>query len=364
MAGVTRDDLRRFAVSRSLFTPATLDAAIARLGFVQADPIRAPARAQDLTLRHRVTHYRAGDLERHYAGLGVEEDVLINYGFVSAAVHALMHPREKPPVRLTRSRRHQMLAFVRDRGEVHPRDVDVHFSHGTVTNYWGGSSNATTHLLEDLHYRGWLRVSRRVRGIRVYAVRDAEPIRHHLPPRERIDRLVDVVVGKYAPLPAVSLGGVVRRLRYAVPQWRAQLGPALDRARRRLAHATVDGVEWYWPAGERVDPQEREDTVRLLAPFDPVVWDRRRFELFWGWPYRFEAYTPVAKRQFGYYALPMLWRDRVIGWANLTMREGRLEARLGYVSRAPRDRAFARALEAELARVRDFLRLSSDAVAR
>ena len=48
------EDLRRYAVARSLFTPTTLPAAIRRLGFVQADPIRAPARAQDLTLRHRV----------------------------------------------------------------------------------------------------------------------------------------------------------------------------------------------------------------------------------------------------------------------------------------------------------------------
>ena len=58
------DQLRRYAVARSLFPPTTLARAIARLGFVQADPIRAPARAQDLTLRHRVKDYRAGDLVR------------------------------------------------------------------------------------------------------------------------------------------------------------------------------------------------------------------------------------------------------------------------------------------------------------
>ena len=52
--------------------------------------------------------------------------------------------------------------------------------------------------------------------------------------------------------------------------------------------------------------------VRLLTPFDPIVWDRRRFELLWGWAYRFEAYTPVAKRKLGYYALPMLWREHVM----------------------------------------------------
>ena len=59
----TPDDLRRYAIARSLFKPTTLAQAIRKLGFVQADPIRAPARAQDLTLRHRVKNYRAGDLQ-------------------------------------------------------------------------------------------------------------------------------------------------------------------------------------------------------------------------------------------------------------------------------------------------------------
>ena len=56
------------AISRSLFSPTSLANAIERFGFVQADPIRAPARAQDLTLRPRVRGYRAGDLEaqNHY----------------------------------------------------------------------------------------------------------------------------------------------------------------------------------------------------------------------------------------------------------------------------------------------------------
>src|SRR6187397_1633550 len=88
------DDLRRYAVARTLFTPTTLGRAIGRLGFVQADPIRAPARAQDLTLRHRVKDYLAGDLERRYARLPIEEDCLVNYGFLPREHLALMHPRE------------------------------------------------------------------------------------------------------------------------------------------------------------------------------------------------------------------------------------------------------------------------------
>src|SRR5688572_27171802 len=149
---VTLADLRRLAISRSLFSPTDLGRAIAKLGFVQADPIRAPARAQDLTLRHRVRGYRAGDLERKYASLPVEEDVFINYGFVSRRVHELMHPRDGAGLLPTASnkRAQAVLEFIREHGSVHPREVDAHFNHGTVINYWGGSSSATTHLLENI----------------------------------------------------------------------------------------------------------------------------------------------------------------------------------------------------------------------
>jgi uncharacterized protein len=360
---VTLDDLRRAAVARSLFAPTTLQGALDALGFVQADPIRAPARAQDLTLRHRVTGYRAGDLERRYARLDIHEDVFVNYGFVTGAVQTLMHPRGGPaPWPAGRGRQvRALLDFVRARGPVHPREVDDHFSHGTITNYWGGLSSATTHLLEAMQYRGLLRVVRREAGIRIYAAHE-----HDAGPRDaatrhaHLDALVDVIVGMYAPLTAASLSSLVRRLRYAVPHWRGELDRTLQRAKRRLAHARVDGVDWYWPAGPPVAAREPDDLVRVLTPFDPVVWDRRRFEILWGWAYRFEAYTPVAKRKLGYYALPLLWRDRVIGWANVSLTDGTLESDFGYIApHPPRDRVFRRALEEELNRLRVFLGLES-----
>jgi len=354
----TIDDLRTFAVARSLFAPTTLERAIRQLGFVQADPIRAPARAQDLILRHRVKNYRAGDLERRYASLDVEEDFFLTYGFLPREVWTVMHPRRIgsgwPGGRLTRAR--TLLEFVRSRGTVHPREVDEHFSHGTVTNYWGGSSNATTHLLHAMHYRGLLRVVGRDRGIRLYAAHE-----HAAPPTDaasraaRIDTLVDVIARAYSPLPAQTLSAFVSQLRFAVPQWRRGLKDALRRARERLAHARADGTEWYWPAAESPLGHAAPATVRLLAPFDPIVADRRRFERFWAWTYRFEAYTPAKQRKLGYYALPMLWRDRVIGWANVSVRGGALDAQLGYVRPRPRERAFARELDAELARMRAFL---------
>ena len=358
---MTIDDLRRAAVASSLVTPTTLQRALDLLGFVQADPIRSPARAQDLTLRHRITGYRAGDLERRYTDLDVHEDFFVNYGFVTSAVQALMHPRGGPAPWTAARGRHvrALLEFVRARGAVHPREVDGHFSHGTVTNYWGGLSSATTHLMDAMHYRGLLRVARREAGIRIYAVREQNAVAHDAATRRaRLDALVDVVVRKYAPLPAASLSMLVRRLRYAVPQWTGELDRALQRAQRRLAHSRVDGVDWYWPADKVVGSVEADGRVRLLAPFDPVVWDRRRFEMLWGWAYRFEAYTPVRKRKLGYYALPMLWRDRVIGWGNLSLIDGTLRPEFGYVAgRPPRDRAFRLALDDELAAIRLFLGL-------
>jgi uncharacterized protein len=288
---------------------------------------------------------------------------------VTRKLQALMHPRPDatvpagggeawPPARRKRAR--DLLAFVRERGVVHPREVDAHFAHGTVRNYWGGSSNATTQLLDAMHYRGSLRIVRREGGVRLYA-----PHQHGSGPLDtaelhaRLDALVDAVIRLYAPLPASTLPFFVRRLRFAVPQWRGEITGALQRAKARLAHARVDGVGWYWPADDEPAAARTDEKVRLLAPFDPVVQDRARFELLWGWVYRFEAYTPPPKRKLGYYALPLLWRERVIGWGNLAVKGEELEAAIGYVSgRPPRDRAFKAGLEAELEKMRAFLGLA------
>jgi len=244
---------------------------------------------------------------------------------------------------------------------VHPREVDEHFSHGKIRNYWGGTSNASTQLLAAMHYRGMLRVMRRDGGVRIYAAHEHGPEPADATERlTRIDALVDAAVQVYAPLPSACLADLVRRLRFAVPQWRGELPSALKRAKQRLAQTRVDGIDWYWPADEGPARSEVRDAVRLLTPFDPVVWDRDRLELLWNWVYRFEAYTPVPKRKLGYYALPMLWRDRVIGWANLSAQDGTLRSEFGYIeSRMPRDRAFKIELEAEFHRVRAFMGIDS-----
>ncbi|MFX1682158.1 crosslink repair DNA glycosylase YcaQ family protein [Mitsuaria sp. CC2] len=348
---IDHDALRRHAIARTFFKPTTLLRAIQRLGFVQADPIRAPARAQDLILMHRVKDYRAGQLEARYTRLAIEEDALVNYGFLPRETLALLHPRtaKRPWDDAMNARAAEVLEFVRARGRTHPQQVQQAFTHGRVEGYWGGELNASTQLLDGMHYRGLLRVARRDSGTRVYEViehllQDDSPEARHA----RAGALLDMIVALYAPLPSASLGYLTSLLGYGAPHLQVEARNVLKQAKTRWAHAKVDGEVWYWPADE--NPAARAHKVepgrlRFLAPFDPLVWDRRRFERLWGWAYRFEAYTPAAKRTRGHYALPMLWGDRMIGWANLKVEGGTLVPDLGFIDKRPRDAVFRAALD-------------------
>jgi uncharacterized protein YcaQ len=89
--------LRAYAVARSLRPAASIVDAVAALGFVQLDPIRAPARAADLILRQRVEGYRAGDLDRAYPALPLAEDHVHVYGVVPQATLRLLHNAGSAP---------------------------------------------------------------------------------------------------------------------------------------------------------------------------------------------------------------------------------------------------------------------------
>ena len=347
----TLDDLKRHAINSSLFAPGTLARAIRKLGFVQADPIRSPARAQDLILRPRVAGYRAGDLDRSYHRLGLNEDFVYAYGFVPRSTWQLLHPRSRGELSVADQR---VLDVVSRAKRLHPRELEVHLGREREINAWGGYSKSTTRSLERLHYRGFLRVSGRENGVRLYEALSPSP--QLLDKEERLHRLVLLIAGLLAPAPESSLRAALRHLGRAAPDLpgRTQAVTALVRS-GELRVAEVEGTRFVWPAG----PLRRTpvpDTVRFLAPFDPLVWDRRRFELFWGWPYRFEAYTPAPKRKLGYYAMPLLWKEDVIGWVNVSRSGSDLAVEPGYVSgKRPSRSAFAKGFAAEVENLRTFL---------
>ncbi len=277
----------------------------------------------------------------------------------------LLHPRA--PSRMSRFEQ-KVLDVVRASGEVHPADMEAHLGRKRVVNAWGGYSKATTQALEQLHYRGLVRIARRERGIRVY-----KPVTLGLETAvadERLRRLVMDLASIFAPASLKGLQAMAARFNN-LGEPRTVIAELVQSG--ALRKGTIDGQSYAWPA----EVEARDDvphTVRFLAPFDPVVWDRARFERFWGWVYRFEAYTPVKKRVRGYYAMPMLWGDAFVGWTNVGAKgavdlsrrsspgperakadAGRLEVDVGFVNGRPRDRGFARELDAEIARMEEFL---------
>ena len=344
--------LRADALRRSLFPPTTLPAAIERLGFVQADPIRAPARAQDLILRHRVRGYRADDLERSFESLAIDEEYLYAYGFLSRTYAALLHPRRVH--RLSALDRH-VLAAAASGGRVHPRDLEGRLRRGRAINAWGGYSNATTRSLMRLQRSGLLRVAARQSGVRLYELPGDRA--GALASNARRRGLALLLAAIFAPVPVASLQRVISEAARFLPAGeRSTTVVARLVAEGALATATVDGIAYAWPADAPPLPAADDGTVRFLAPFDPVVWDRKRFEHFWGWPYRFEAYVPAPKRKLGYYALPIAWRERMVGWVNVSSGAAGLDVAAGFVTARPRERAFRSAFDDEVERVRSFLR--------
>ncbi len=347
---LTLKHLRQHAISASLFRPTALRKAIERLGFVQADPIRSPARAQDLILRHRVRDYRSGDLEEHYSFLNLEEDFLYAYGFMPQSTWVLLHPRLEGKLSSAEQR---VLEIVSTPKRIHPRELEAYLGRKREINAWGGYSKATTRTLQALHYRGLLRIGGRENGIRLYepTTRPQEQIE----PAERLRKLVLLIAEILAPLPDRSLRAALQHLAHAAPALQGRQS-AVTRLLESgdLASAVFDQVRYVWPNG-RVIRNRPEETVRFLAPFDPLVWDRRRFEHFWGWSYRFEAYTPPAKRKLGYYAMPLLWRDDVIGWVNISNREGKLVVESGFSKEKSKEMCFQREFDAEVERFRRFL---------
>ncbi|MFT5498587.1 MAG: hypothetical protein ACI9TH_004002, partial [Kiritimatiellia bacterium] len=188
---------KRRLVAGSFPQFSSLAAALEGLQFVQADPIRAPARAQDLMLRQRVAAYQAAELERTFPELDAEEGYLFAYGFMRPEVWRDL--RWRPRAKLTKLER-EVLATVAELGEVHPRGLDERFGKRSVENYWGGKSQVTKRILENLHHHGFLRVSRREKGVRVYSVPE-EAEEHETDPGQRYARLALTTAQVFGPTP-------------------------------------------------------------------------------------------------------------------------------------------------------------------
>lgn len=337
------------ALAHTLFHPTTLRKAFDALGFVQADPIRSPARAQDLILRHRVQNYTVGNLEKEYSDLPIEEDFLYAYGFIPRGISNLWYPKKYAALS---SFDKKVLEKIPPEGSFHPRVLTDHFGKKRVTNAWGGKSHATKKSLETLAYHGHIRVAGREKGIRLYERR--HDVNQQLSIHERKKQIVQATIDILSPVTSKGLAEATYRVR----RWLGETKTVIDELVKSgdVIMAKIDGLTYYW--SHAIEHDYGQPTgVKFLAPFDPLVWDRHRFEHIWGWQYRFEAYTPVHKRVRGYYAMPLLFNSDIVGWANVSVVNRAIQVETGFSAKKPVGRKYQVSLEQEIEETKKFLKL-------
>ena len=260
---------------------------------------------------------------------------------------------QRPHQKLSKLER-DVLAAVANMDEAHPRGLDDRFARKSVTNVWGGKSQQTKQVLDKLHHHGYLRVCRRENGIRVYQFA-GNPDGECTDPSERYCGLALTTAKVFGPTTKRFLLAELRSHNHVLPT-RADRSAAIDSLVEtgQLTEVEVNGVTYLWQSSSW-SSDDVQNRVRILAPFDPLVRDRDRFQQLWNWTYRFEAYVPAAKRVRGYYAMPVLWREKVIGWANARIVDNCLEIDLGFVDKRPRAKAFRLAAEQEVDAMAAFL---------
>ncbi|HEX2194140.1 MAG TPA: crosslink repair DNA glycosylase YcaQ family protein [Candidatus Limnocylindria bacterium] len=334
---ITADHARRYLVTRhGLAPPRSLPAepesvlrVVDRLGSLQFDPLEVPgARNHDLVLHARVAGYRREWLDAWLYGADRRLIEVYNKSLNILPIGELPHYRlaweRAQSYYSDRILREQaavvdaILGRIRAEG---PLSTAAFRDHDQAIDWWWAPTRAARAVMEALFVTGRLGIARRDGNRRYYDLMERlvpaklldrrEPeedaMRHRLWSRYRAIGLMA------SPGPADVVYGT---------------GPATDRRRRTaelveagaLLPVEVEGLKGtrYAPADERHMLQDAESevldpAVTFLAPLDPFVWDRGLLRDLFGFDYVWEVYVPAAKRRWGYYVLPILFGERLVG---------------------------------------------------
>jgi uncharacterized protein YcaQ len=345
---------RRFLVLRHLLAPprslpaepGSVLRVVERLGSLQFDPLEVAGRNHDLVLLARIAGYR-----RDWTDHWLYEDRRL-YETYNKSLN-IVPTAELPLYRWTwdeMHRRHEGGAFdehaplveellgrIRENGPLLPRDVGARQA---IDWYWR-PTNQVRAILEGLAEAGILGIARREGNLRVYDL--AERL---FPASVLADRRSEEEQQQHRLLSRYRGNGLLGASGNQ-ELWVGGTGYSADRAARRAAlvdagrlfpvhveglkgerfvvaedRAFLDQAETEVTAGAR--PGDAEPAATLLAPLDPLCWDRDLLRRLFDFDYVWEVYVPEAKRRWGYYVLPVLYGDRLVGRI-----EPRIERRAG-----------------------------------
>jgi hypothetical protein len=337
---VSAESARRFLVARHMLAPArslppSVDGVLEvfrRLGSVQFDPLAVAGRNHDLVLHARVADYdpawteellygRRELFEAYNKGLSLLPTSELPWYRVSWRIEDRYESEvlaEHPEFA------RQVLERIRAEGPLCTLD----FERGPTVNWWWAPTNAARAVLETYAVGGVLGLSRRDGNRRYYDLIErlypAELLAEVVPAREQ---LLHKLLSRFRAHGLLGAGGQAELwigTGHAKPNPERPEEPSRTELREQLLSegilvpVEVDGVRGTrFVLREEVElldaPPEPPASVTFLAPLDPLVWDRALLGSLFGFEYTWEVYMPRAKRRWGYYVLPVLFRDRMVG---------------------------------------------------
>jgi uncharacterized protein YcaQ len=306
---LSKEQARRMAVRAQLLDaprPTDLLAVVQQLTMLQIDPTAAIAPSADLVAWSRLgSSYRPDDLKQ-----GVEEDRTLfeldamvrpmsDVGLhLAGAAEFPSYERSRVWLRDNDRFRRDILKVLRGSGPLSSRDIPDTCVVPWASSGWTNNRNVTQ-MLEFLAMRGEVAIAGRVGRERLWDLPErVYPADVAIPSAEEADRRKNE--RRLASL------GIARQKTRSMPMEPTHVGEAGE-------PAVVEGVKGEW----RVDPgllgDDFEGRTALLSPFDRLVHDRVRTQELFDFEYTLEMYKPAAKRRWGYFALPILHEDRLVG---------------------------------------------------
>ena len=336
---VSAEAARRFLVARHALAPARSleggpDAVLEvfrKLGSIQFDPLAVAGRSHDLVLHARVADYDPAWCDLLYERRAIFE--AYNKGL------SLVPTRELPWFRVTSNRNASRIlaenadvagrVLERIRAEGPLSSLDFESERGPATDWFGVPTNTVRAVLEAYAVTGVLGLARREGNRRYYDVAErllpAEILAREIPLREQLRHKL---LSRYRAHGLLGVGGggdIFAGIGPARPDPTRPDNPGRTALREELVAAgelvpveveSVRGTRFV--LGEEVEllehpPAPPPPSVAFLPPFDPLVWDRGLLGSLFGFDYVWELFVPPAKRRWGWYVLPLLFGDRLVG---------------------------------------------------
>lgn len=309
--------------------------AVEHLGYVQIDTIHVIERSHHHILYARIPGYKRSDLEHAQSA----DKTVFEYWTHALAyvptpdyrffVPAMKEYRKKPGPYLTVDKKDYsaLLKRIREEGPLSIRDIDDDVLVDKI-HPWA-SRKPSKRALQFGFYTGDLTISKRSGMLKTYELTD----RHF--GWQRPKPASDTDYAKYLLSRAIRSQGIVNldSICYGDVKWKARVSALCASAVRRkeLAPVHIEGFEQvqHWASPETMeaapDAPSRQ-VVHILSPFDPLIIQRKRLKMLFGYDHLFEAYVPPPKRVLGYFALPVLVGDEIVAAVDLKMdrKAGRL----------------------------------------